>query len=281
MLAIRGSTACAAALSLPLLAGCAGSGAGLDANGRPVGPGGGDSSPLTADFASIQDHVLTPICTACHAGGSAPQGLRLDATNSYSLLVGVPSTEVPSVERVKPGDPDNSYLIQKLEGHASVGAQMPFGGPPLPAATIAVIRQWIVDGAQPVVAAARPRIFTATAVTPAMGDVVLWAPARIVVEFSRDLDQTRIDASSVRLEIVARDSPEQGSTLPVAVRVADGNPRVLIVEPRDALGNGRYRIAVPAPPQTGLSSLDGERLGAAAAPGADVVVTEFDVLVQP
>jgi len=53
--------------------------------------GGGSGGPLTADFASIQEHVFTPICTACPAGGGAPQGLRLDATNSYALLVGVPS----------------------------------------------------------------------------------------------------------------------------------------------------------------------------------------------
>ena len=124
---------CVAAIVATSIGGCAGNGAGLDEGGRPLPPGGGSGGPLTADFASIQEHVFTPICTACHAGGGAPQGLRLDATNSYALLVGVPSTEVPSILRVKPGDPDHSYLVQKLEGHAAVGAQMPFGGPPLSA----------------------------------------------------------------------------------------------------------------------------------------------------
>ncbi len=132
------------------LAGCGGgNGEGLDSNGRPIGSGDGGATPLTADFASIQSHVFTPICTVCHAGGGAPQGLRLDATNSYALLVGVPSTEVPSVLRVAPGQPDASYLIQKLEGHAAVGARMPFGGPYLDTATIEVVRQWIAAGAQP------------------------------------------------------------------------------------------------------------------------------------
>jgi hypothetical protein len=28
---------------------------------------------------------------------------------------------------VKPGDPDNSYLVQKIEGRASVGGRMPLG----------------------------------------------------------------------------------------------------------------------------------------------------------
>jgi hypothetical protein len=136
-------------LAVATCAGCGGSGVGLDNNGRPIGPGGSDLGPLTADFKSIQDHVFTPICTVCHAGAGAPQGLRLDAVNSYGLLVGIPSTEAPSVLRVVPGDPDNSYVIQKLEGHASVGARMPYGGPYLDTTTIAVIRQWISDGARP------------------------------------------------------------------------------------------------------------------------------------
>lgn len=139
---------CVAYLAVATIAGCgSGSGEGLDSNGRPIGSGGAGGGPLTPEFASIQEHVFTPICTVCHAGAGAPQGLRLDAANSYGLLVGVASTEVGSILRVAPGNPDNSYLIQKLEGHASVGARMPLGGPYLDSATIAVIRQWITDGA--------------------------------------------------------------------------------------------------------------------------------------
>jgi hypothetical protein len=140
----------AAALSAAaLLVACGGgSGEGLDSGGRPLVSGAGDGSALTASFQSIQDHVFTPICTACHAGGAAPQGLRLDAGNSYAMLVGQPSTEVSAVLRVAPGNPDASYVIQKLEGHAAVGARMPLGGPYLDSATINVVRQWIAAGAQ-------------------------------------------------------------------------------------------------------------------------------------
>jgi len=131
-----------------LLYGCGGgSGEGLDSNGRPLAPGSTGPGALTATFLSIQDQVFTPICTVCHAGGSAPAGLRLDASNSYTLLVGVASVEVPSLQRVAPGRPDDSYLIQKLEGHAAIGARMPLGGPYLDAPTLAVIRQWIAAGA--------------------------------------------------------------------------------------------------------------------------------------
>lgn len=137
-----------AALAGAMLASCGGgSGDGLDSNGRPLGEGTNPSGPLLATHASIQAHVFTPVCTACHAGAAAPQGLRLDAANSYSMLVGVNSAEVPSLRRVAAGNPDQSYLIQKLEGHAAVGARMPLGGPYLDADTVAKIRQWISNGA--------------------------------------------------------------------------------------------------------------------------------------
>jgi hypothetical protein len=129
--------------------GCAGDGQGLDQNGQPLSAGGGGGQALSPDFDSIQANVFTPICTACHAGATAPEGLRLDTADSYTLLVNVASSEVPSLLRVAPGDPDSSYLIQKLEGHAAVGARMPYGGPYLAADTIAVISEWIAAGASP------------------------------------------------------------------------------------------------------------------------------------
>ncbi|MCV2438624.1 hypothetical protein [Paucibacter sp. DJ2R-2] len=135
--------------ALAAIAGCGGgSGEGLDANGRPIGEGDDPAGPMTAKFSSIQSHVFTPACTACHSGAAAPRGLRLDASNSFVMLVGVSSGGVPALKRVAPGDADNSYLIHKLEGHQAVGARMPLGGPYLDAQTIGLIRQWINNGAQ-------------------------------------------------------------------------------------------------------------------------------------
>ena len=75
--------------------------------------------------------------------------VSLSHTNaSFSALVNVASLQVGSLMRVTPGDPDNSYLVQKLEGTATVGVQMPQGGPFLDQATIDMVRQWITDGAQ-------------------------------------------------------------------------------------------------------------------------------------
>ena len=109
--------------------------------------GRGADTPLAPTLASLQQNVFTPACTGCHAGRQRTAGLRLDAANSYAMLVGVPSVEVPGLLRVAPGNPGASYLVQKLEGNAAVGARMPLGGPFLDAATIAVVRQWIAAGA--------------------------------------------------------------------------------------------------------------------------------------
>src|SRR5215475_4907555 len=153
--------------ALALLVACAGNGAGLDANGEPLGAGSAPPPPLTADFQSIQDNVFTPICVRCHSGAGAPQGLQLDAAHSYAFLVGVPSSEDSGVLRVKAGAPDASYLIRKLQGSAGiVGAQMPFGGPPLPQATIDVIRQWVSDGAANAAAAATVTKFAIAGIAP-------------------------------------------------------------------------------------------------------------------
>jgi len=250
------ATACASSLVA-----CAGSGEGLDSSGRPVGPGGGPG-PLTATFQSIQDNVFTPICSVCHAGGAAPQGLRLDAVNSYAMIVGVPSVEEPSVLRIKPGDPDNSYLIQKIEGHAAVGAQMPFGGPPLPAATIAVMRQWVTDGAVAAATAAGQGSFEVVAAVPASGEVILESPARIVVRLSRDLDVTQLTQASVRLERVTAAPAERAAiAVPVDITVPAGNNAALLVAPRAPIPDGRYRLLVPRPPDGGLADLSGARLG--------------------
>jgi len=145
----------AALMLLAGAAGCAGNGQGLDQNGQPISMGGGSSGPTTADFQSIQDTVFTPICSKCHIGASAPEGLQLDAAHSYNFLIGVPSAEQPAVLRVKPGDPDNSYMVRKIEGLPGItGLQMPYMETPLSQPTIDAIRQWIMNGAPNAPAAA-------------------------------------------------------------------------------------------------------------------------------
>ncbi len=274
------------------LAACAGNGVGLDANGQPVGTGGGGPPPpLSADFSSIQANIFTPICSVCHIGGGAPEGLRLDAADSYNLLVGVPSTEVPSLDRVKPGDPDNSYIIQKLEGHAAVGAQMPFGCPTtqpcLTATTIAFIRQWISNGAPPpAVATVHAAPLTVTSIVPDAVEPVNESPPQIMVAFNHELDVWQIDSRSMHIEkIVPGESTAStlvSEVVPARVSVSNANLRALMVWPSHQLASGHYRLVINAGAPTQVSDLAGNSLALAVpSESGESVISTFDVEVHP
>jgi hypothetical protein len=264
------------------LSGCSGSGVGLDSNGQPLsGSSSGGTPPLSADFDAIQANVFTPICSVCHTGATAPQGLRLDAANSYNLLVNIASTEVPSILRVKPGDAANSYIIQKLEGHAAVGAQMPFGEPPLPASTIAFIVQWITDGAQPgASASAMAATFRIASVAPGNEDVVSLPPAQIVIGFTRELDATRVDSATVQLVRIAGAE----AAIPVATEpsVPAANPRALLLTPRSPLMPGQYQLLLTGRSGAMLSARDGESISAAPPDSnGDRTISRFTVAATP
>lgn len=96
---------------------------------------------------------------ACHGtGGSAAAYIDLGtAEKAYMALLGptgqggTPTTPCATnpAPHVKPGDPAGSYLIAKLGGGgAFCGSQMPIG-PPLSAADLELVRQWIAMGAMP------------------------------------------------------------------------------------------------------------------------------------
>lgn len=114
--------------------------------------GTGPSGGVQADLASIQANIFSNNCalSGCHIpGGAAPMALR-NSTESFNNLVNVNSTEKPSLLRVAPGDPDNSYLVHKIEGRSDiVGGRMPLGRTPLSTEEINAIREWIANGAAP------------------------------------------------------------------------------------------------------------------------------------
>jgi hypothetical protein len=175
-----------------LLAGCgAGSGEGLDSSGRPLSEGG--DIALAATLESIQANVFNPSCIICHSGAAAPLGLRLDEQHSYTALVGVPSQQDGALLRVAPGAPDQSYLVRKLEGTASVGGRMPLGGVPIPQATIDFVRQWIVDGAPPMSIAPAGKAPVVISLTPAPGSVMTEFPSMLVAGFDQEIDASTVN----------------------------------------------------------------------------------------
>ncbi len=117
----------------------------------------GPTPELTPTFSSIQRDIFEArdasgraACTECHnATLSRFNGLDLSTGVAYANLVDVASRGKPGAIRVVPGDPENSYLIHKLEGRDGiVGERMPrTSGPFLTAGQMAIIRRWIAQGA--------------------------------------------------------------------------------------------------------------------------------------
>ena len=92
-----------------------------------------------ADFAKDIQPILETSCHACHGAKLQMGGLRLDSKKL--ALAGGKSGAI-----IEPGKSSNSLLYQRVAG---VGDQprMPMGGKPLEPAELALIRNWIDQGA--------------------------------------------------------------------------------------------------------------------------------------
>jgi hypothetical protein len=271
--------------------GCSGNGAGLNSNGQPIGSSGGGSSsgstgPFTADLESIQENVFTPICSPCHSGANAPHGLMLDAAHSYNDLVGVPSVEVPTFDRVKAGDPDNSYIILKLENSPLIsGAQMPLMETPLTPAVIAVIRQWITNGAPPASTStptpssvnamqkiqqlannASPAAFSVTQTSPLDGAMMEPPVNYMIVAFNHEVDASLVNYTNLTVEQIVPgtsnepDAAAQMAAIPAYAALANGNPNAIIITPVAPLLPGAYRVTVRGSGGGALADLNAQAL---------------------
>ncbi len=100
-------------------------------------------------LSSIQDKILTGSCASagCHKGKVPSEGLDLTTGMSFTNMVNINSVQQPGIALVAPGDADNSYLVQKIEGTAASGGIMPVRGGSLSVNQVLTIRQWIDGGA--------------------------------------------------------------------------------------------------------------------------------------
>lgn len=125
-------------------------------SGSPDGGAGPDSGcPTTPLFADV--HSRTFSACNCHMRASPPPSGMLDLSPgvAYQNLVNVPAVRNAMKMRVTPGDPDASFLWQKLnnlQDPASEGGPMPrpMAGMPwvrLPDAELNILRCWIAGGA--------------------------------------------------------------------------------------------------------------------------------------
>jgi hypothetical protein len=95
---------------------------------------------------------------SCHGTLTGPTGgmyLGTDEAATYANLVGVPSNDVPSMDRVTPGDPATSFLQHKIDGDActlsacgsTCAERMPQGQELMAVNDRLTFRAWIAQGA--------------------------------------------------------------------------------------------------------------------------------------
>jgi hypothetical protein len=111
-----------------------------------------------SSFALLQEKILTPNCatSGCHANANSGGGLDLSPAVAYRNLVNVAPTntnaKTDKLLRVKPNDPNKSFLYIKLDSlnlHTSdgYGDLMPLGSRTLTRGQMEFLRQWIIAGA--------------------------------------------------------------------------------------------------------------------------------------
>jgi mono/diheme cytochrome c family protein len=131
----------------------------IDQNSFPEGKGerrstGSQTSYDSPSASLVSDHsqdnrpgmfgveirpILAARCYSCHGPTLQQNGLRLDSL--AAILKGSANGNV-----LIPGDSEKSPLVRRLL--ALDRPQMPYGGPPLPAADVELIRKWIDQGAR-------------------------------------------------------------------------------------------------------------------------------------
>ncbi|MEO6029562.1 MAG: hypothetical protein ABIR79_22075 [Candidatus Binatia bacterium] len=110
---------------------------------------------VTSTFQQIQRQIFTPTCAipTCHNVAQGEHQMSLAEGEAYASLVGVtPANFVASgagLKRVDPGNPDNSFLLKKLQGDLvdGEGAPMPKDLKKLHHINLDLIEEWIAAGA--------------------------------------------------------------------------------------------------------------------------------------
>ena len=98
-------------------------------------------SEAAIDFDLDIQPILEENCWHCHGEDEQESGLRLD---KRAMMLKGGDYGLPTLV---PGHPEKSYLIEVVE-HRDPDMAMPTDGDKLPEQQIALLRQWIAEGAQ-------------------------------------------------------------------------------------------------------------------------------------
>jgi len=142
-------------ISIAMLAGCGGGGAGDDGGGGPDAGVSPKCMEATThdDLAWIQSNIFSTSCTfsACHKSPATDaHGLVLEPGASHAGLVNQQSVEQTQMMLVVPGQPNQSYLmvaIGQISGPLPQDGVMPLNSPALCGEKRDAIERWILAGA--------------------------------------------------------------------------------------------------------------------------------------
>ncbi len=111
---------------------------------------------VASTFDQIQQTIFTPVSCArstCHNVAQEPHDMSLAPGEAYANLVGVQPTNFAARSagklRVDPGNPANSFILDKLHGTLAPGEgdPMPLQLKRLPDDAIRLVEEWIAAGA--------------------------------------------------------------------------------------------------------------------------------------
>lgn len=118
-------------------------------------PGFDPCAGVTSTLDHLERHVFAPTCSrdTCHSGPQLEHTLSLLPGEAHANLVDVLpdnlAARLAGKKRVDPGNPDNSFLLDKLRGTLGPdeGVRMPHSLKRLPKREIALVEAWIAAGA--------------------------------------------------------------------------------------------------------------------------------------
>lgn len=130
---------------------------------EPVGSGTHGGLPMeTGEFAQNVRPLLEGSCASCHGAANAAAGLTLGGSgvSSAAVLAGIVGVRAQGGEYalIEPGSVERSWIYLKASGQAAQvaceracnrGIMPPSGQPGLSAEQLAVLAQWIGNGAKP------------------------------------------------------------------------------------------------------------------------------------
>lgn len=143
----RAASAFGALVTMPLALGCAD----FDTVVDPTG-GAPDTLVPNPSFSTNVAPIFEKRCGVggCHSVATHQADLTLTPDRAYDSLVGVASSRVPPMLRVRPLDPGQSWLVTMISADDSARrgfSRMPLATQPLTPNQIATIVRWIEQGA--------------------------------------------------------------------------------------------------------------------------------------